>query len=478
MKKWNNSTLFLLLTCLVYLILTIINVNHVYFWDNIQQTSKEAHWFYQTNFSSLFIPINNTSEITATGYHPPMMGIMTALLWKIFGYKLWVSHIFILFWAPILFYNLWKFIKHIVPEKYVGWTFLLILIEPTFLSQYSIASPDFILITAFVIALRGLIEERKWLLAIGIFFLCTINMRGVFAGSIIYLSNIYKLSFNIPKKSSLKNIIHLSLPYLPTFIILTVYYTCYFYYNGWFFSNSAYSSHYLPPNGIVKIITHLAAFGLRNLENGRFIIWILGFYVLYKKWKSKSKISDEQKILFFNLLLITGLYLLFVFITQMPFSTRYFMPQFLILTTLTMSGIIKYANNKKLLFILLILIFEITGNFWIYPDKIAKSWDTTLAHLPFYELRSKCFEYIDQNKINYNDISGGFCIYGNQEFIDLENNGKRIGVEPNRKYFIYSNISNIDDSLYADLQIKNHWEPIKEFEKGFVNIILFKSSNK
>ncbi len=478
MKKLNNSLLFLFLIILTYIILTIINLNHVYFGDNIQQISKEAHWFYQTNFSSLLIPKNGSTEIIATGYHPPLMGIMTALLWKFFGYKLWISHSFILFWAFILFYNLWQFIKHIIPEKYIGWTFLLILTEPTFLSQFSISSPDFILITAFVIALRGLIEDKKSLLMVGIFFLCTINMRGVFAGSIIFIANIYKLSIEHRKKITLTSVLKMSLPYLPTFLVLAAYYIIYFINDGWFFSNSPYSDHYSLPHGIIRIIKHLAEFGLRNLENGRFIIWILGFYVLFKTLKSKNEISTEQKTLFFIFTLLTGLYLLFVFITQMAFNTRYFMPQFLILILLSTDGIIKYFDKRKrILFFTLILFFEITGNFWIYPEKIAKPWDSTLAHLTYYDLRLECLDYIDKNNINYDDISAGFCLYGNQKFIDLKNSGKIIGNEPNRKYFIYSNISNLDDSLAFDMQNKKHWEPLKEFKKGFVHITLYKKIN-
>src|ERR1035437_2270255 len=110
MKLPNKRDLFFLIPIVsIYFILTIISANSCYFWDNIQQISKEAHWYYLTDFKSLLMPAFNTgSEIVGTGYHPPLMGIMTAALWKVFGYELWVSHVFVFLWALILIYNVWK----------------------------------------------------------------------------------------------------------------------------------------------------------------------------------------------------------------------------------------------------------------------------------------------------------------------------------------------------------------------------------
>lgn len=473
----NKSVIFPFAALLLYSVLLAITINNGYFWDNIQQISKEAHWFYLTDFSSVYISPNSPTGIVATGYHPPLMGIMTALLWNAFGYNLWVSHALIFMWALVLCYNLWKLIIHFIPEKWRGWTFLLIMIEPTLLAQYSIASPDFILLTAFIVSLRAILEDKKWLLAVGIFFLCLINMRGVFACVIVFVADIYR---QMRKGDiSVRSIYRSLLPYLPTFIVLCVYYVGYFIVNGWFFTNSAYSDHYSMPQSLMRILTHLAEFGLRNLENGRFAIWLVALYMLYKTVKTKTRVTEDERVLFLLFFLLIGLYLLFVFITQMPFSARYFMPYFSILTILSVSGLIKYLDIKKLKIMFGLLFFlELTGNFWIYPDKIAKSWDCTLAHLPYYELRQECFDYIDQQKIDYKDVSAGFCFYGDRKFVELKNANKIIGGEPDQKFFIYSNISNVEDSLYSDLKNENHWLPIKEFKKGFVDITIFQRNQK
>lgn len=475
--EYKSNLIYPFIVVFVYAVLTVLSMNNCYFWDNIQQISKEAHWFYQTDFRSLLIPAQNfSSEIIATGYHPPLMGIMTAGLWKIFGYKLWVSHVFSFLWALVLIYNGWKLLLKLLPENIAAWALFIVMFESTLLAQFSIASPDFILFTAFIISLRAVLEHKKVLLTIAVFFLCSINMRGIFVGAILFLVHSYYTFLQSEKKASISSYLKIIIPYLPTILILAGYFSYYFTARGWFFSESSDSNHYALPTGINQIIKHLAEFGLRSVENGRIIIWAIGIYVAVNIVKTKRPLKAEYKTILLFFLLLTGLYVVFIFTTQMPFSARYFMPQFFLLTLLVLLKINKlFCFKKNRIYLIAILLFELSGNFWIYPDRIAKSWDCTLAHLPYYDLREKCFNYIDQQKLDYKDISGGFCLYGNRRFIEMTKEDKTVGTDTNRKYFIYSNISNIDDSFAEELKNKAHWIPIKVFEKGFVNIIIYQN---
>jgi 4-amino-4-deoxy-L-arabinose transferase-like glycosyltransferase len=478
MKSENkNKLIFQLPIVLIYALLTVVCINHCYFWDNIQQISKEAHWFYLTDFHSFLMPTQYSgSEIVATGYHPPLMGIMTAILWKIFGCKLWVSHVFIFLWALVLIYNTWRIVNSLFGVKFAGWVFLITMLEPTLLAQFSISSPDFILFTAFIISLRAVLEKKPWLLAVGVFFLCCINMRGIFAGVILFIVHFYYTYLQVRKKLHIRSIIKIVLPYIPTFAVLVGYFTCYFITNGWFFQNSSDNVYYSLPNGINRIIRHLLEFGLRTVENGRFVVWIIGIYAGYAVLKTKTKLNAENKTILLFFLLLTGLYFLFVFISQMPFSGRYFMPQFFLLTLLSLLGINKFLSEKnKKIALVVILCFELSGHLWIYPEKIAKSWDCTLAHLPYYELRKECFYYIDQQRLDYKHVSGGFCLYGNRCFAELQHGGKIVGTDTNCEYFILSNISNVEDSFFDDLKIKTHWIPIKTFKDGMIYITIYKN---
>jgi 4-amino-4-deoxy-L-arabinose transferase-like glycosyltransferase len=473
MKKTNFF--FEIIAVLGFVLLTGISINNGYFWDNIQQTSKEAHWFYQTNFSSLLMPAPDSgSEIVATGYHPPLMGIMTAVLWKIFGYKLWVSHIFMLFWGLVLIYNLGKLLRLFFDEKILGWVLLIVLLEPTILTQFSIASPDFILFTAFIIALRAVLEKKPDLLSIGLIFLCGINMRGIFVGGILLIVQNYLTYIEQSKRLTFRLFFRNFIPFLPVVLLLIGYFLYYLLQRGWFFASETSVDHYALPSNLSRIVKHLAEFGLRSIENGRIFIWLLAFFIGFKMFKSKSILSQNAKVIFLFLLLLTGLYLVFVFISQMPFSDRYFMPQFFLLTILVLSQLNELFSKKKMIAVFIaVLFFELTGNCWIYPDRIAKSWDSTLAHLPYYELRKECFNYIDQQKLNYNDISAGFCLYGDRKFVELNHAGDIVGDKPDRKYFINSNISNNADVEVDDFRKSGNWKLLKTFQNGVVYIEIF-----
>jgi len=473
--KNKTNLLFLSISILIYGVLTIICWNHGYFWDNIQLTSIEAHWYYLTDFKALIVPKNATEYgIYGTGA-PPLLPIITAILWKIIGYKLWVSHAFILLWVIILIYNTWKFTKYFFPAKYIGCITFIILIETTLLAQFSIASSDFILFTSLIISLRAIFERKSILLAIGFFFLLTISTRGFFTGSILFAVHCffyYSSKTDFGKRSFFKTFT----PYIPAFTIILFYITDYLIVQGWFFSNSNFSKAQELPTGLNFIVKHFCDFGMRLIENGRIIIWILATIILWKTFKTKTKLTSEMMFILMYFSILTCLYLSFVFLTKMPFLTRYFIPHLFLLSIFSLVGIFKFFDKKKIrLVLILIFCFEITGHFWIYPEKITKIWDSTLAHLPFYSLRDQCFDYIDKNNFNYKNISAGFCLYDNRRFVELKNSDKIVGRDKNSLYFIYSNISNIPDEWIDEFNNPNLWTPVKTFKEGFVFITIYKN---
>lgn len=476
--KIKKQFLFIFFIISIYTLLTIVCWNHCYFWDNIQQISKEAHWFYQNNFSSLIIPIQNSgNETIATGYHPPLMGIMTAVLWKIFGYHLWVSHFFVFCWFFILLYQTIKLLQLIFPQKYASGALIIVLLEATVLTQFAIASPDFILLTAFVICLRAILEQKKFLLSVGLIFLCGINARGLLTGIALFFTNYYYLYLQSEKKHTFECLKKSFIPFLPTLLLLIAYYYLYFKINGWFFADSSEAGHYSLPANFSMIIKHFFEFIIRLIENGRIVVWGVAFYLFILIIRGKIQTSIKDNVLIFCFLFLMAEYLVLVFTTRMPFSGRYFIPLFFVLTLITLSGIIHFFDHRKIkITFVVILLFELTGHFWIYPEKIAQSWDSTLAHLPYYELRKKCFDYIDQQKINYEKISAGFCLYGDRGYIELQHAGKKVNDQFNNEYFIYSNISNIADEWLFQLKDTTQWKPIQTFQKWPVKIILFQKT--
>lgn len=463
---------------LMYALLVFRSLSYCYFWDNIQQISREAHWFYNTGFSSLLIPSDNANpDYAATGYHPPLMGMMTAALWKLFGQTLWVSHAFMLVWIGVLMVNTGLLLKKILPAPLWAPSFALLLLEPTILTQMVIASPDMILLAAFVWAVRATIDGKKGQLAVALLFLCGINMRGLFAGAVLFAGQIYYRHTGRGMASLWRAMRQTLGVYLPVILLLAAYYAYYLLQKGWFFQHEAADGHYAMPHSVGRIITHLAEYGLRSLENGRFLLWGLALWLLLKKCLRKNIQTDRNRTFLFIVFAgLTLIYLTFVFISQMPFSARYFMPQFFLMSVLVIAELseLHLSSIKRTAFFCIVVLVELSGHLWVYPDKIAKSWDCTLAHTDYYPLRKECFDYIDAQKISYNDISAGFCFYGTREITELHPGNGRIGMEPDRPYFLYSNISNLDDNLALELQDSTKWQCIKSFEKRFVEIKLMK----
>ena len=472
-----NRLLFQVPVLLIYAALGVLCLNNGYFWDTIQQISKEAHGYYQTGFSSLLLPATDTgADAVATGYHPPLMGMVTAALWKIFGYRLWVSHAFVMLWAVVLVCNVWKLLTRLFSHRMAGWVLLIVMLEPTVLTQFAIASPDFILLTAFIVALRGMLEHKSRLLALGLIVLCAVNMRGIFAGAGLFVVQLYYSRLQVSKALNLRSVFNIMLPYLPALVLTAGYFGYYFAARGWFFTHAG--GHYSLPSGAGAVVKHLAEYGLRSVENGRIVIWLIGIYVAFHLSKKMKTLSAELIAVLLLFALLAGLYLLLGCFTRMPFSARYFLPQFFLLTVLVLKGLTEIVTGRKILvYLIVVLCFELTGHLWIYPRKIAKSWDCTLAHLPYYGLRAECFQYIDKQGWNYKDISGGFCLYGNRRFTELGNADKTVGTSTNNRYFIYSNISNVDDSLFDELENPTYWTPVRQFEKGAVVIIIYEQKN-
>jgi hypothetical protein len=476
--------LFMLLVLFVYTLIIILSLNKCYFWDNVQFTSKEAHWYYNNNFSSFLLPgFSEGSGIYGSGCHPPLIGIVTALLWKVFGKHLWISHLFIAFWALVLVYNTSRLLKYTIPEEIAGYILPVLLLDSSILSQIFIASPDIILLASFVTSVRAVIEKKRWLLTVAMIFLVLINGRGAMTGGIFLIFYIIHQKISESKRLSVSMIAKSLLPFIPAFSLAGFYYIDYISNYGWIFNNpdSPWISGWQKPENISDILKNVAAFCLRLGENGRFIIYLAGLYVLlrlFRTRKFKAALTGDNLSLAWLFSLLFAFFLYFVFTTSSAFTSRYYMGTFLIINILVFRILPDIMSIRKIkIFSVIAMTFLITGNLWTYPDKISKAWDATLGHLPYYELRKECLDYLEDNEYDISKVSGGFCFNGNERYKDLKDRDLRISDRTDNEYFIYSNISNLDDNFINELTDSGRWREIKTFRKGFVSVSIYKNKS-
>jgi hypothetical protein len=124
------------------------------------------------------------------------------------------------------------------------------------------------------------------------------------------------------------------------------------------------------------------------------------------------------------------------------------------------------------------IIGLLSGNFWIYPDRIAKGWDSTLAYLPYFPLREKMMIFMKNEGIELEETASSFPNTGIIDRMDLSGNMASIAEADflTSKYIFYSNVYNnfTDEELMI---LRDKWQKIKEFRFMQVKVILYKNPN-
>jgi len=133
---------------------------------------------------------------------------------------------------------------------------------------------------------------------------------------------------------------------------------------------------------------------------------------------------------------------------------------------------VQYLTKKMLFYLAFIGMFA--GNFLVYPKEISQGWDSTLAHLSYFSLRTKMIDYIDQQGIALNLIGTDFPENNPIRYVDLSERADGFLIQDlnNQRYIMYSNVMNdFSDETIHELETK--WKSLKEFKRMGVCIILY-----
>lgn len=470
-SKLTNKLCFVLANVLVFL-LVFLNKEHGFFWDTVQLASQHGI-FYYTNFSELLLPVHLDSG------HIPAFGIYLAMVWKIFGKTLMVSHLAML---PFVFGIVWQLqnlCRRFITEKFVGIALILILIDATLMSQLTLVSPDVPLVFFFLLALNSVFNNRKTLIVISVIGLFMISMRGMMLSVCLVLLDVY-VNYGFRKKLTNEYIGALfkrAFLYLPALLLFIAFSIYHLQEKGWigYHKDSPWADCFerVDFKGFMRNIVFL---GWRLLDFGRIGIWLVFLFLLLKYKKSLFKDSRNHSLYFLFIILFILLPLNMLWAKNLM-GHRYLLPIFLSFSLVTASILFSDFVPNKLRFALISvwLIVVLTGNLWIYPPKISKGADATLAYLPYYELRKEALDYIDANKINFKNVDSFFPNCYSIEEIDFKHDPRNFDfytLGNNSEYIFYSNVFNVADGVY-DFVMKNY-TPIKRFECNGVYVILLK----
>lgn len=462
-----KNNLILLIGYTFILLLVLINSKNAFFWDTVQLGSLHADFYYNHNFSQILLPNNIDSG------HIPAFGMYIGMMWKIFERTLLVSHLAMLPFVLGILDQLYQLVQKFVDKKYWGYAFLLILIDPSLLSQMTLVSPDIPLIFFFLIALNAVLKNNRVLLAVAIIFLFLVSMRGMMLSlGILFFDLIINKSFEKNFKNTLINLMKRSVIYIPAFLIFIFFNIYHYREKGWIFyhANSPWAESFEKVN-FIGFLYNIGILGWRIVDFGRIGIWtvLLILFLYYRNNFLKESKTRLLIILFFIISIVLTVNMLWA---KMLLGHRYLIPIYLIFSLLVVhilySSYIK--ESLKIYLSILWVIVLVSGNFWIYPPKISQGWDSTLAHIPYYNLRTEAINYLENEKIDIKQVASFFPNLGTLDNLDLNHKTDKFSnFDQTKEYVFYSNIYNIGDNEYET--IINNYEVIKQFKK--MNIFIW-----
>lgn len=446
--------------------------HHVFFWDTIQLGSKQAHWFYENgiNLKTVILP-----EIIDSG-HPPSFGILLSSVWSIFGRTLPVSHFTMLpfLWGFVFF--VWRIARTLRISSSL--LLALTLLDPVFLGQSVLVSPDVVLMFCLVLGIYGILQDHGLFKLLAIAGLCVISSRGMMTAFFLWcweMATKFPAYKNTAIKTFIIRILCIFWPYLPGVLAAIIFLVYHYEVTGWVghHPGSPWAPTFQRVDTFEGVMRNAFLWLWRLLDFGRVFEWVVLGITVFFYTRGEGKGGWTRK-----LILLSVLALIIFSITFWRYENirahRYLLPFFFSLHLL-LSSLIEYLPGFKKRLIALAIFGLATGNFWIYPEKVAQGWDATLAHWPYYKLRQDMFQYLESHKIDLELIGTAFPEIGPLYYKDLSDRKEGFvekDLEKN-EYILYSNVMNdfSDEEIEA---LYEFWVQERRFERWGVKMILFK----
>lgn len=371
--------------------------------------------------------------------------------------------------------QLYRFLRHYMPQKYIFPVMILVLADTTLLTQSIIFSTDLVMIFFLLLSINSIIENKRILLSVAVIGLFFSHMRGAMGVIMVGMFDLYK---NQSWKKPLQ-VFSTSLAYLPGVFLFASYFIFHYITKGWigYHENSPWIGCFevVDWRGFFRNIFIVA---WRLVDFGKLFIVLALFYLAFRFIKGNHPIdnfiSDLLILLVLSILAFVPISLAYKVLN----SHRYFIPITMLFTILAgymLFNVITIRTTRIVIYCIM-LFGLLSGNFWTYPDTVAKGWDATLAHIPYYSLRNKMLDYIDSQEISFTDIGTEVPNNGRLKYYDLSDDERYIPIKDfkHNKYIFYSNVYNMftDEEIAA---LKKHWIVIKEYRCLLIRVTLYKN---
>lgn len=514
----NEHTIYHGLIGLFCVAITLFSLDIPFFWDNVYLVSKMAHYYYENSFASVVLPVELDSG------HPPFYAMYVAAIWSIFGKTLAVSHWAVFPFLVILGMAYYHLARHFLPSKALPFAMILLLIEPTLLAQSVLGGVDIALTALYLVALNGIFYRKRGLLAVALVLMSAFSLRGIIAVALLGLTELVVKGRGLgvrgqesgvrSEESGVRqqetvfyqfySIVRKIAPaYFPSIIFVLIWLLYHFQTNGFLLSNP--DSPWAADYGYVDFkgwLKNLVIIDWRLLDFGRITLWGMTIFLLFRWFMNteyrisnieytvsntessitnhQSPVTNHQSLIYY-ILLPLFFFIPFITLRYTPILHRYFLPTFLLFSILFIAVwfVIESKKMKSIVFGVVVLSL-LSGHFWVYPDRIAKGWDASLAYLPYFELNNQATQYIERQNIPFEKVGAEFPAVNPRKFTHLTDDlhyfiDKDAYKMTDFKYILQSNVMNdFSDSDLEELQRENgDWRLEKEWRKGQVYLRLY-----
>lgn len=450
----------------LFLILKCFTLHHCFFWDNAAGYSMPATYLLENGLLSFVYPAQYVAE-------PPLAHMYLALLWQLFGKSLWVAHLSVTVFSLGIIWQVYRLCERL-KTQYTPYIFLLVLLEPALFTQMLMISPDVIMCFFALLSINMILDERRGALALSALCLGLVSIRGfvVCAGlGLVYLA----ISMIIGKKSLKEAFCYVFPCFIPVLLALGGWFVCRKIETGYFMYQPGfiYDEH-RQLAGLGHMAKNVASMGVRMLDSGRIIVWIFLIAAMIKMGVKRffSYVIHSPLCLIFTGILFT-MSLVTIPMTN-PFGDRYFLVLYILIALIASQLIVETFRipRIRLLFIGMIAVL-VSGNYWVYSERMSKAWDSVLCHLPYYSLRQDMIGYLEEEGIGLEEVGASFPVDIPFKYTDASDDNRQfapLDMDTNR-YVLYTNIYNWGDetidALYAG------WVLQKEFKRGVVFFRLY-----
>lgn len=446
--------------------LSLFSFSLPFFWDAVAY-SQIADW----QLSHGIFNWNEPLEID-TG-HSPLWSSIISIVWSITGKSLYSIHALMLVNNLVAAYLFYKISSGFLNKKALILSLFLFCIDTTLIAQFSSLNSDPVMLTLCLCGIYLIFNKKTNYLVLLLILLSLLNVRGWFISfALLCCDWLFNRSF---RKTFIQGLITGA-------VIVT--WCCFHYYNkGWVISSPAFIEYrrLVSPELLLRNIVLIA---WRLMDFGKAAIWVvIIFFSSMYLFKNRRQLSLQDPLV--RLLIVTGTLLTCFALVFIPFSNpighRYFLPVIALSYILFPAFVEKISSTAvKRIVILFSIGLLLSGSFWVYPDSIAKGWDSNIVYAAYPKLDREMREELAKQSIKPEEVHTRHPLLSERTFTFLDNQANysefKPGTSPDFQYLLYSNLSNgYSDEELATLQ-DGTWIKLSEKKFAGLKLILYKKN--